>query len=162
MFLDGEQRAEPNVLRINDRPVGKERCPVPTVFAQVNAAAGINEPHELGAVQAGCVLEVVFAVEEHVAYMRDMIDTTDFKEIQMIRLFRSVLEECFEIICGLSDTPIDLWEWAKSYLLMMDKKQKFGNLYEKSIAAAKCCGDEIAEALEPKFKGCSLWAEMIP
>lgn len=83
--------------------------------------------------------------------MRDMIDTTDFKEIQMIRLFRSVLEECFEIICGLSDTPVDLWEWAKSYLLMMDKKQKFGNLYEKSIAAAKCCRDEIAEALEKEY-----------
>ena len=89
--------------------------------------------------------------ESAYSYMRDMIDTTDFKEIQMIRLFRSVLEECFEIICGLSDTPVDLWEWAKSYLLMMDKKQKFGNLYEKSIAAAKCCGDEIAEALEKEY-----------
>lgn len=34
---------------------------------------------------------------------------------------------------------------------MMDKKQKFGNLYEKSIAAAKCCGDEIVEALEKEY-----------
>ena len=81
----------------------------------------------------------------------EMIDTTDFKEIQTIRLFASVLEECFEIVCGLNDTPIELWEWSKKYLLMMEKGQKFGNLYEKSIAAAKCCGDEIAKNLEEEY-----------
>jgi hypothetical protein len=85
------------------------------------------------------------------SYMLEMIDTTDFKEIQTIRLFASVLEECFEIVCGLNDTPIELWEWAKKYLLMMEKGQKFGNLYEKSIAAAKCCGDEIAKNLEEEY-----------
>lgn len=85
------------------------------------------------------------------SYMREMIDTTDFTEIQMIRLFKAVLEDCFEIVCGLSDTPVDLWEWAKKHLLTMGKKEKFGNLYVKSIAAAKCCGDEIAEDLEKEY-----------
>ena len=92
------------------------------------------------------------------SYMRNMIDTTDFMEIQMIRLFQSVLEECFEIVCGLSDTPIDLWEWAKNHLLTMEKKKKFGNLYEKSIAAAKCCRDEIAEDLEKEY---AAWKEEV-
>ena len=85
------------------------------------------------------------------SYMQSMIDTTDFKEIQMIRLFKSVLEECFEIVCGVRDTPIDLWEWAKKYLLKMEKRQKFGNLYEKSIAAAKRCSDEIVDDLEKEY-----------
>jgi len=127
-----------------------------------------NEEHYIklleSAKEKGKCFDIVFAYnkiielyisekqfESAYSYMRNMIDTTDFKEIQMMRLFKAVLEECFEIVCGLSATPFDLWEWAKKYLLMMEKGQKFGNLYEKSIAAAKCCGDEITEDLENEY-----------
>ena len=85
------------------------------------------------------------------SYLKEMIATVDFKEILQIRLFASVLEESFEIICAL-DTPLfDLWKWAKKYLLNMEKQKMFGNLYKKAIAAAKRCGDPIATELENEY-----------
>ena len=56
-----------------------------------------------------------------------------------------------EIVCGSEPVPTELWEWAKKYLLKMEKRQKFGNLYEKSIAAAKRCADDLAGDLEKEY-----------
>ena len=50
------------------------------------------------------------------SYLRRMIDTTNFKDIERIRLFGDVLEECFEIISGGVKESIELWKWAKPYL----------------------------------------------
>lgn len=85
------------------------------------------------------------------SYLKEMIATVDFKEILQIRLFASVLEESFEIICALDTPPFDLWKWAKKYLLNMEKQKMFGNLYKKAIAAAKRCGDPIATELENEY-----------
>ena len=45
-----------------------------------------------------------------------MIDTTDFKDVEKIRLFGDVMEECFEIISGEIKDSIGLWKWVKPYL----------------------------------------------
>ena len=85
------------------------------------------------------------------SYLKEMIVTVDFKETLQIRLFASVLEESFEIICALDTPPFDLWKWAKKYLLNMEKQKMFGNLYKKAIAAAKRCGYPIATELENEY-----------
>ena len=43
----------------------------------------------------------------------------------------------------------ELWTWSKPYLT--NKRNMFGNLYEKAIAAAKCCEDSHAEQLEQDY-----------
>lgn len=50
------------------------------------------------------------------SYLRKMIDTTDFKDVEKIRLFGDVMEECFEIISGEIKDSIGLWKWVKPYL----------------------------------------------
>lgn len=83
-------------------------------------------------------------------YLKRMIDTTDFKEIERMRLFASVLEECFDIICGGVRNSLELWEWAKPYL--SERTNMYGNLYKKGIAAAKCVNDPYGEKLELEYK----------
>ncbi len=83
-------------------------------------------------------------------YLKRMIDTTDFKEIERIRLFASVLEECFDIICGGVRNSLELWEWARPYL--SKRTNMYGNLYKKGIAAAKCVNDPCSEKLKLEYK----------
>lgn len=83
------------------------------------------------------------------AYLREMIDTADFKEIERIRLFGDVLEECFEIICGGAKDSVELWKWAKPYL--QKRANMYGNLFVKGIAAAKCSNDSFAIQLEQEY-----------
>lgn len=83
------------------------------------------------------------------SYLREMIDTTDFKEIERIRLFGDVLEECFEIICGGVKDFVELWKWAKPY--MHKRANMYGNLFVKGIAAAKCANDSFAIQLEQEY-----------
>ena len=82
-------------------------------------------------------------------YLRRMIDTTDFKDIERIRLFGDVLEECFEIISGGVKESIELWKWAKPYLKI--RTNMYGNLYTKGIVAAKTVGDSYAVELEQEY-----------
>lgn len=72
------------------------------------------------------------------------------KEIQRIRLFAYVLEECFDIICGGVRNSLELWKWAKPYL--SERTNMYGNLYKKGIAAAKCVNDSYGEKLELEYK----------
>lgn len=83
------------------------------------------------------------------SYLREMIDTTDFKEIERIRLFGDVLEECFEIICGNEKESLRLWKWAKPYL--QRRTNLYGNLFTKGIAAAKCIHDSYFIQLEQEY-----------
>ena len=83
------------------------------------------------------------------SYLQKMIATTDFTEVERIRLFGTVLEECFEIICGGIDTADDLWKWAKPYL--QRRTNMYGNLYTKGIAAAKIVEDVYVVQLEKEF-----------
>lgn len=84
-----------------------------------------------------------------VSYLRRMIDTTEFKDIERIRLFGDVLEECFEIISGGVKESAELWKWAKPYLKI--RTNMYGNLYTKGIAAAKTVGDSYAMELEKEY-----------
>lgn len=83
------------------------------------------------------------------SYLRKMIGTTDFKEIEKIRLFGDVLEECFEIICGGVKDSVELWKWAKPY--MQKRANMYGNLFEKGIAAARYSNDSFATQLEQEY-----------
>ena len=83
------------------------------------------------------------------SYLREMINTVDFKEIEGIRLFGYVLESCFEIICGGVKDSVELWKWAKPY--MQKRANMYGNLFEKGIAAAKCSNDSFAIQLEQEY-----------
>ena len=82
-------------------------------------------------------------------YLRRMIDTTDFKDIERTRLFGDVLEECFEIISGGVKESAELWKWAKPYLMI--RTNMYGNLYTKSIIAAQTVGDSYAVKLEQEY-----------
>lgn len=90
------------------------------------------------------------------SYMQKMIAATDFKEIEKIRLFGDVLEECFEIICGEVKDARDLWEWAKPYL--QKRKNRYGDLYTKGISAAKTIHDDYAVQLEQEYMN---WLECV-
>ena len=83
------------------------------------------------------------------SYLKQMIDSTDFKEVERIRLFDDVLEECFEIICSGVKDSLGLWKWAKHYL--KKKANMYGNLYVKGIAAAKMADDSYAAQLEQEY-----------
>ena len=89
-------------------------------------------------------------IENAYLYIKRMISTTDFKEILQIRLFDSVLEECFDIICGNAMNSLELWQWAKPHL--SKRTNMYGNLYTKGIAAAKCVNDPYSEKLELEYK----------
>lgn len=90
--------------------------------------------------------------ESAYSYLREMIDITDFEEIERIRLFSAVLEESFEIICGGVREYLGLWEWAKPYLQKKAKYENmYGNLYTKGIAAAKAVNDTYAIPLEKEY-----------
>lgn len=86
-------------------------------------------------------------------YLLKMTATIDFCDIEELRLFGDVLEECFEIICSGVKESHKLWIWAKPYL---QKKAKiygymYGNLYKKGIAAAKYLNDSYTEQLEEEY-----------
>ncbi len=87
--------------------------------------------------------------ETAASYLRKMIVTTNFKDVEKIRLFGDVLEECFEIISGGAKDSTELWKWAKPYL--QKRTNMYGNLYTKGIAAAQVVGDSYATQLEQEF-----------
>lgn len=89
-------------------------------------------------------------IENAYFYLKKMIDTVDFKDIVEIRLFSTVLEECFDIICGGVSDSAQLWQWAKSYLL--NQTNMYGNLYKKGIAAARYVNDLYSEQLECEYR----------
>ena len=83
------------------------------------------------------------------SYLQEMIDIADFQEIERIRLFGDVLEECFEIVCGGVKDSVELWKWAKPYI--QKRENMYGNLFEKGIAAAKYSNDSYAIQLEQEY-----------
>lgn len=82
-------------------------------------------------------------------YLQEMITKTNLKAVWGIRLFDKALEACLEIICGDPKEAPELWKWAKPYL--QKRTDRYGNLYTKGIAAAKCVGDPYAAQLEQEY-----------
>ena len=60
-----------------------------------------------------------------------------------------------ELICLYSEKAGELWEWARPFAIER-ADDMFGNLYEKSIRAAKAVNDEFAPELEQQYQ---LWKE---
>lgn len=83
------------------------------------------------------------------SYLHEMIETVDFGEIERIRLFSDVLEECCDLICNAVESSSDLWVWTKPYL--QKRSNMYGNLYTKGIAAAKATNDSYATQLEQEY-----------
>jgi len=78
-------------------------------------------------------------------------ENVDFSEVREIRLYLLVIEECFEIVSGMSLPADDLWNWGKKEWGMIPKSKMFGNLYEKAIAAASHVGEPIRYNMEKEY-----------
>lgn len=76
---------------------------------------------------------------------------TKLEEIQQTNLFHFILERCVEIISNYPQKAQELWDWCKFYLQQKDNNLH-GNLYKKSICAAKAVGDSYALELEKKYQ----------
>ncbi len=98
------------------------------------------------------LIEYHIGIGQHEAassYLRDMTDKTDFSSVERIRLFGGVLEEACELVSARVKDALSLWQWAKPYLQI--RKNMYGNLFTKGIAAAKSVNDPYAAQLEREY-----------
>ena len=90
-----------------------------------------------------------------------VIETTDYGQIKSRRLFRNILEVCFEVTANDPVMGSVLWDWAKAELQNEPQSSWYGNLYTKAIAAAEAVNDPYAEILEKEYrkwrKACGIW-----
>lgn len=83
----------------------------------------------------------------------DMKDRTNFSEIYRINLFKHILEDCMELICGYPDRADELWEWAKPFIKEFSAAGNMhGNLYKKSIEAANKVQDSLEEEISQNYE----------
>jgi len=66
-----------------------------------------------------------------------VIKTTDYGQIRTLRLFKDILEACFDIAANYAGAVAGLWNWAKTEFQKVPQSSWYGNLYTKGIAAAK-------------------------
>lgn len=81
-----------------------------------------------------------------------VIKTTDYGQIRTLRLFKDVLEACFEVTANYEEAAACLWNWAKTELQKVPQSSWYGNLYTKGIAAAKAMDDPYGKQLEQEYK----------
>lgn len=81
-----------------------------------------------------------------------VIKTTDYGQIRTIRLFKDILEACFEVTANHAKGAAGLWKWAKTELQKVPQSSWYGNLYTKGIAAAKAMNDPYAKQLEQEYE----------
>lgn len=93
--------------------------------------------------------------EQAYSCFQRLIREGDLQKIYHIRLFEYILEDCMELICLYSEKAGELWEWVRPFAIER-ADDMFGNLYEKSIRAAKAVNDEFAPELEQQYQ---LWKE---
>lgn len=80
-----------------------------------------------------------------------MIHQIDLTPIQHIRLFDTILEDCLDLIVHYEEKRIELWNWIKPILQQKDKHM-YGNLYQKSIIAAKVINDDYVNVLNNRYE----------
>lgn len=83
-------------------------------------------------------------------YLDEVRETVCYQEVKSRRMFGSLLEEAAEIVCQEQGAGKELWEWTKKEL--MEHTNWYGNLYTKSIAAAKAMEDAYAAQLERAYE----------
>lgn len=81
-----------------------------------------------------------------------VIKTTDYEQIRTLRLFKDILEACFEVAANHGEAAAGLWNWAKTELQKVPQSSWYGNLYKKGIAAAKAMDDPYGKQLEQKYE----------
>jgi len=83
----------------------------------------------------------------------DMKVRTNFSEIYRIHVFKYILEDCMELICGYPDRADELWEWAKPFIQEFSAAGNMhGNLYKKSIEAANKVQDSFEKELSKSYE----------
>ena len=85
-------------------------------------------------------------------FCKKVIETTDYGQIRTLRLFKDILEACFEITANSATIADGLWNWAKQELINGLQSSRYGNLYTKGIAAAKAMNDPYGEELEQEYE----------
>ncbi len=98
-------------------------------------------------------------------YLDEVKKMAECPEVRRLRLMGDLLEEAFEVVCGEQgkagvccteaevqeeEKTKQLWEWARAELAA--RTNRYGNLYQKGIAAAKAMGDSYAGQLEKEYK----------
>ena len=81
-----------------------------------------------------------------------VIKTTDYGQIRRLRLFKDILEACFEVTANHTEAAAGLWNWAKTELKKVPQSSWYGNLYIKGIAAAKAMNDPYGKQLEQEYE----------
>ncbi len=91
--------------------------------------------------------------EKALCLCEKVIETTDYGQIRTLRLFKDILEACFEVTANHSKAAAGLWNWAKAELQKVPQSSRYGNLYTKGIAAAKVMDDPYGKQLEQEYEG---------
>ena len=90
--------------------------------------------------------------EKALCLCEKVIKTTDYGQIRTLRLFKDILEACFEVTANHSKAAAGLWKWAKTELQKVPQSSWYGNLYTKGIAAAKAMNDPYGKQLEQEYE----------
>lgn len=82
----------------------------------------------------------------------NMKNQTKISEIYTKNLFKHILEDCMELICGYSNKADELWKWAKPFIKQYSAAGNMhGNLYKKSIEAAHIVQDSFEKELSKSY-----------
>lgn len=90
--------------------------------------------------------------ENALCFCKRVIETTDYGQIRTLRLFKDILEICFELIAHGVKEESSLWNWAKAELQRVPQSSWYGNLYTKGIEAAKAMDDPYWRQLEQEYE----------
>ena len=81
-----------------------------------------------------------------------VIENTDYQQIRTLRLFKDILEACFEVAANHGETAAGVWRWAKAEFQKVPQWSRYGNLYKKGIAAARAMDDSNGKQLEQEYE----------
>lgn len=85
-------------------------------------------------------------------FCKKVIETTDYQQIRTLRLFKDILEVCFELTVRDARAGAGLWSWAKAEFQKVPQSSRYGNLYTKGIAAANAMNDPYGKQLEQEYE----------
>ena len=90
--------------------------------------------------------------EKALCLCEKVIKTTDYGQIRTLRLFKDILEACFEVTANYSKAATGLWNWSKTELQEVPQSSWYGNIYTKGIATAKAMNDPYGKQLEQEYE----------
>ena len=85
-------------------------------------------------------------------FCQKVIETTDYKQIKTLWLFKDILEACFELTANDAKAGASLWSWAKAEFQKVPQSSRYGNLYTKGIEAANAMEDPYGRQLEQEYE----------